>query len=100
MPLASAPAGLPALTMKGLATMTNPARTDEERIKAALDAGWTHIYFASGPSTHPMCAGIRGVHTGPRTGDETLIGTPPGKWYSSDPKHPERGSGPSEELPQ
>ncbi len=74
-------------------------RTDEERIASALAAGWTHIYIASGPSTHPMCAGIRSVESGPRDGDETLIGTPPGKRYYN-PSNPNISSGPAETLPE
>jgi hypothetical protein len=44
-----------------------------------------------------MAAGGRSVESGPRVGDEQLVGTPPGKWFSRDGG--KTGSGPSEPLP-
>lgn len=54
--------------------------SDRELIEKYRGLGWTHLQYASGPSTHPMAAGSRGVESGPRVEDETLVGTPPGEW--------------------
>jgi hypothetical protein len=72
--------------------------TDEARIAKALELGWTHIYIATGPSTNPRCAGIRSVESGPREGDERLMGTPPGQWQQGRGGSG-TGSGPAVDLP-